>query len=101
MAGVSRRYMATMRQIEGPVVQDPDTFDVRGALLSLYRTAVLEWRLIGVTVLVVLAVAIAYAIWWPPIYQAEATVVSEGDHEPARDSFHSGCVIFRMADVRP
>jgi len=89
-----------MRQIEGPVIQDPDTFDVRGALLSLYRTALLEWRVIGLTTAVVLIVAIAYAIWWPPIYQAEATVVSEGDHDTARDSFYSGWSIFRKDDMR-
>lgn len=91
-----------MRQIEGPVTftQDPDTFDVRGALLSLYRTAILERRVILVTMAVVLAVAIAYAIWWPPIYQAEATVMSEGDHDTARDSFYGGWSVFRKDDMR-
>jgi uncharacterized protein involved in exopolysaccharide biosynthesis len=91
-----------MRQIEGPVTitQDPDTFDVRGALMTLYRTAVLEWRVILVTCVVVLAVVIAYAILWPPIYQAEASLMSEGDRDAARDSFYGGWSIFRKDDMR-
>jgi uncharacterized protein involved in exopolysaccharide biosynthesis len=89
-----------MRQIQGPVAQDPDTFDVRGALLSVNRTAILEWRVILVTCAVVLVGAIAYAIWWPPIYQAQATVMTEGDRDTARDSFYSGWTVFRKDDMR-
>ena len=89
-----------MRQISGPVTQDPDMFDVRGALLSLYRTAVLEWRVILVTCLVVLTVVTAYVIWWPPVYQVEATLMSEGDRDTARDSFYAGWSVFRKDDMR-
>ena len=89
-----------MHLIEGTVAPDPDTFDVRGALLGVYRTAVLEWRMILVTCAVVLAVVIAYAIWWPPIYQAQATLMTEGDRDTARDSFYSGWTVFRKDDMR-
>jgi uncharacterized protein involved in exopolysaccharide biosynthesis len=92
--------MTAMRQLEGPVMQDPDTFDVRGALLSLYRTAILERQVIFVTCAVVLAVSIAYAIWWPPIFQAQATIMTEGDQDTARDSFYGGWSIFRKDDTR-
>ena len=84
-----------MHQIQGPVAQDPDTFNVRGALLNVYRTAVLEWRMILVTCAAVLAVVIAYTIWWPPIYEAQATLMSEGDRDTSRDSFYSGWTVFR------
>lgn len=92
----------SIKQIQGPVTiaQDPDTFDVRGALLGLYRTAMLEWRLIGVTCAVVLAVAVMYAIWWPPTYEAQATMMSEGDRDTARDSFYGGWTVFRKDDMR-
>ena len=73
--------MTTMYQIQGPVTRDPDTFDVRGALLSLSRTAVLEWRVIFVTCAVILAVVTAYIIWWPPVYQVEASLMTEGDRD--------------------
>jgi uncharacterized protein involved in exopolysaccharide biosynthesis len=89
-----------MHQIQGPVAQDPDTFDVRGTLLSVYRTAVLEWQVILVTCAVVLAVVIAYAIWWPPVYEAQATLMSEGDRDTARDSFYAGWTVFRKDDMR-
>jgi uncharacterized protein involved in exopolysaccharide biosynthesis len=94
--------MTTIHQIQGPVTvaHDPDTFDVRGALLGLYRTAVLEWRLIAVTCAVVLAVAVMYAVWWPPIYEAQATMMSEGDRDTARDSFYGGWTVFRKDDMR-
>jgi uncharacterized protein involved in exopolysaccharide biosynthesis len=89
-----------MRQISGPATQDPDTFDVRGTLLGVYRTAILEWRVIVVTCAVVLAVVVAYAIWWPPVYEANATLMSEGDRDSARDSFYGGWSIFRKDDMR-
>src|SRR6478735_117258 len=92
--------MTRMRQISGPITYDPDTFDVRGSLLSVYRTAILEWRMIAVTCAVVLVVVAAYAIWWPPIYQVEATLMSEGDRDTARDSFYSGWSVFRKDDMR-
>jgi len=56
--------------------------------------------MILVTCAVVLAVAIAYAIWWPPIYEAQATLMSEGDRDTSRDSFYSGWTVFRKDDMR-
>jgi uncharacterized protein involved in exopolysaccharide biosynthesis len=81
-------------------VHDPDTFDVRGSLLTVYRTALLEWRVILVAAAVVLAVTTAYIIWWPPVYQAEAVLMSEGDRDAARDSFYGSWSIFRKDDMR-
>lgn len=94
--------MTTNHQLQAPVTiaHDPDTFDVRGAVRGLYRTAVLEWRVILITCAVLLAAAFVYATWWPPTYEAQATMMSEGDRDVARDSFYGGWTVFRKDDMR-
>jgi uncharacterized protein involved in exopolysaccharide biosynthesis len=80
--------------------RDPDMFDARASLLRLYRAARREWKVVLLTCAVVLAVATAYALYWPPIYRAEVTLMSEGERDVARDAFYTAWSVFRKDDLR-
>ena len=89
-----------MRQELARSPQDPDTFDVRGSLISVYRIARHEWRLIALTCAVVLVVVTAYVLYWPPVYEGQIVLMSEGDRDTARDSFYGAWSVFRKDDLR-
>ena len=90
-----------MRQDLTPAVSDDaDTFDVRASLIRAYLAARHEWRVVVLTCTVVLVMAGAYAIFWPPIYRAQAVLLSEGDTDTARDAFYVAWSVFRKDDIR-
>jgi uncharacterized protein involved in exopolysaccharide biosynthesis len=93
--------------IAGPVTpvtpirpRDADTFDVVSSVRAISEAVRYHWRVILVTCGITVAIAALYHIVWPPVYQAEALVVTESDADPVRDSFYHTWNTFRKDSAR-
>ena len=85
-------------QREAP--QFADTFDVKASLRSITTAAKLEKRLVLLTCLATLVLVTLYIYIWPPVYEAQSTVVAERDYDYARDNFYTGWDVFRKDEAR-
>lgn len=83
-----------------PYERDPDTFDLRSSLLSVYHAVRLNRMLVTGCVVMTLALVTAYVIWWPPVYETTAKIMVERDADPVRDTFYVGWNVFRKDDAR-
>jgi uncharacterized protein involved in exopolysaccharide biosynthesis len=80
--------------------RESDTFDVRGSVRSIVDAArVHRWLVLSVMVLTMIVV-VAYMVIWPPVYQANATIMGERDIDASRDAFYTGWNVFRKDDHR-
>ena len=77
-----------------------DTFDGRAALVSIAGAARHHRGLLALICLFTIAIVTVYAIVWPPVYEATATLMVERDTDPVRDSFYIGWNVFRKDDAR-
>src|SRR5215831_14588901 len=80
--------------------RDPDMFDVRGSLRSLVDATRQHKLLVVLCCAAALAVAVGYAIVFPPIYVAEARVLVEKVVDNSRDAFYVDFDVFRKDDPR-
>jgi uncharacterized protein involved in exopolysaccharide biosynthesis len=80
--------------------RDPDTFDIRATVLRIGEAARCHRRLILSSCVAALALTTLYALVWPPVYDATATVMVERDTDPVRDSFYVTWNVFRKDDAR-
>lgn len=79
---------------------DPDSFEIRSGLRSIWDSVRFnKWVVVLCTVLT-LALLILYVMLWPPVYQAEATLMVEREHDPTRDVYYSSWNVFRKDDAR-
>ncbi len=58
-----------------------------------------RWLVAAVTALTLMLVLL-YAWVWPPVYQAEATIMGEREIDSSRDTFYGGWNVFRKDDHR-
>jgi uncharacterized protein involved in exopolysaccharide biosynthesis len=79
---------------------EPDTFDIKGSLLTITRAAKSHKPLVFVVTLFTLLLTALYVYIWPPIYTATAMVMVERDNDPVRDAFYIGWNVFRKDDSR-
>ena len=80
--------------------QDPDSFEIRTGLRSLWDSVRFNKWLVVLCCVLTLALAIAYVMLWPPVYTAEATLMVEREHDPTRDVYYSSWNVFRKDDAR-
>src|SRR5579872_886162 len=79
---------------------DSDNFDVRASLRSLYEAVRHQKMLILLTCAVTMAIVFLYVYIWPPIYNAEVTIMAEADYDYQRDQFYTGWDVFRKDEAR-
>lgn len=80
--------------------RDPDTFDVVGSLRGVVEATWHYKMLVLLTCVLVLGLATLYLYVWPPIYRAEATIMTESGEDAYRDPFYANWNIFRKDDAR-
>lgn len=80
--------------------RDADSFDVRGSVRSLIDAARMHRWLVAAVTAMTLVLVLLYAWIWPPVYQAEATIMGEREIDSARDTFYGGWNVFRKDDHR-
>jgi uncharacterized protein involved in exopolysaccharide biosynthesis len=80
--------------------RDPDTFDVKGSLGAISRSARNHKLLVLLTCLFTLSIVTAYVYLWPPVFTATAVIMVERDTDPVRDAFYIGWNNFRKDDSR-
>jgi uncharacterized protein involved in exopolysaccharide biosynthesis len=77
---------------------DPDSFDVRGTFRRAWRaTRRFKGTVILTCGLTLLLIAL-YIHYWPPIYIASSSIMSERVIDPARDEFYTNWDVFRKED---
>ena len=67
---------------------------------SIIDATRLHSRLVLATVIATVALVAIYQAVFPPIYEAEATIMGERDVDLSRDSFYTGWNVFRKDDQR-
>ncbi len=80
--------------------RDPDMFDVRSSLRTIYESARHNKLIVLFCALFTLVLAIVYVIEFPPIYKVDATIVAEPSTDTARDAFYVNWDVFRKDDAR-
>jgi len=95
-----RRAAAAPSVVNSTTVADADSFDVRASFRSISEAIRHQKMLVLLTCVVTLAGVALYVYIWPPIYNAEVTVMAEPDYDYQRDSFYTGWDVFRKDEAR-
>ena len=77
-----------------------DAFDVRASIRSIVDAVRYNGRLILATCAMTLILLTLYIIIWPPVYRANALLMTENDQDFVRDQFYQGWNVFRKDDAR-
>ncbi|MGH9784008.1 MAG: hypothetical protein ACRD88_07460, partial [Terriglobia bacterium] len=78
--------------------RDPDTFDIRATVLDITNATRYYKGVVLLTIFLTLALVTVYVYLWPPIYRAEAKLMTESATDTVRDEFYLGWNVFRKDD---